>query len=123
MRPMKSIIRQQAKTWLSQNYPESILNTLRASKHYPENDIWFLTFPSSYFDASREGDLNILLQNKNEPNQFYFLKVPFSFFRENKDKFDVRSSGDEFDLHISSKERNWLTCERSKGVSFRKYEQ
>lgn len=116
-------IREQAHKWVKQNHPADVSNPLRVSKYYPEKDIWFFTFPSSYFDSDKTGHLNILLQFEREPNQFHFLKVPFSFFRENKNKFDIRKTGDKFDLHISAKKRNWLFCERSNGISFSKYEQ
>ncbi len=116
-------IREQAKQWLTQNHPAECLNTLRTSKYYPEKDIWFLTFPVSYFDSGKPGNLNILLQYEHEPKQFYFLKVAFSFFRENQDNFDIRAKGDMFDLHISAKKGNWLSCERSNNISFREYEQ
>ena len=115
-------IRIQAKQWLRQNYPADASNTFRASKYYPR-DIWFFTFPASYFDSERPGNLSILLQYENELEKFYFLKVPFLFFRENREKFDIRQTGDKFDLHISAKRRNWLSCERSNNVSFRNFEQ
>ncbi len=115
--------RELAKRWLKLNHPADILNMLRVSKHYPEKDIWFLTFPQTYFDSGKLGNLNILLQNGNDPEQFHFLKVPFSFFKDNQEKFDVRSTEEKFDLHISAKKRNWMTCERSKNISFNKYEQ
>ncbi len=91
-------IRVQAKQWLKQNYPADTSNTLRASKYYPEKDIWFFTFPASYFDSGQSGNLNILLQYENELEKFHYLKVPFSFFRENREKFDIRKTGDKFDL-------------------------
>jgi len=116
-------IRDQAKQWLRKNHPSDMSSTFRASKYYPEKDIWFFTFPASYFDSGKSGNLNILLQYENEPEEFYFLKVPFSFFRENERKFDIRSTGDKFDLHISAKKRNWLSCERSSNVNFGEYEQ
>jgi hypothetical protein len=116
-------IRELAKEWLKKSHPTHIANKLRASKYYPEKDIWFFTFPSSYFDTGKPGHLNILLQYENNPELFHFLKVPFSFFRDNQDKFDIRTSGDKFDLHISAKKRNWLVCERSNNISFGKYEQ
>jgi hypothetical protein len=116
-------IRTQAKQWLRQNYPADASNTFRASKYYPNRDIWFFTFPTFYFDLGKPGNLNVLLQYENEPEKFHFLKVPFSFFRENRDKFDIRQSGDKFDLHISAKKRNWLSCERSNYVSFKNFEQ
>jgi hypothetical protein len=110
-----------AKRWLRINHPGLISKTLRVSKYYPEKDIWFFTFPCNYFDFSKAGNLNILLQQKENSEQFYLLNVPYSFLRENKEKFDIRSSGKKFDLHISAKKRNWLECERSKGVSFVSY--
>ena len=116
-------IRDTANSWLKHHHPSESVEAIRVSKHYPEKDIWFFTFPSSYFDLSKNGYLNILLQFEKNPYEFHYLKVPFSFLRENKDKLDVRRNGDKFDLHISAKQRNWLVCERSKGVSFRELEQ
>lgn len=115
-------IRDLAKTWLSENHPGEVSNDMRASKYYPSKDIWFFTFPSTYFEAARSGHLNILLQHESDFRQFHYLKVPFSFFRENRQKFDIRASGNKFDLHISAKKRDWLVCERSNGVSFREHE-
>ena len=115
-------IRLKAKKWISENRPEALSNTMRASKYYESKDIWFFTFPIDYFDSTKVGSLSVLLQQKGDPNEFLHLEIPFSFFRENRNKFDIRSSGDEFDLHISAKKRNWLQCERSKGVSFLQFE-
>ena len=53
-------IREQAIQWLKINHPTDVLNTYRTSKYYPEGDIWFLTFPTSYFDLGKPGYLNIL---------------------------------------------------------------
>ena len=112
-----------AKDWLQVNCPEAEGNTLRVSKYYPANDIWFLTFSVAYFDISRVGYLNIMLQHEHDKSKFYFLKVPFSFFRDNREKFDIRTTGEKFDLHISAKKHNWLNCKRSDGVSFSTFEQ
>ena len=114
-------IRKKAKEWLELNHSSEISSGLRVSKYYPEKDIWFFTFPTSYFDPEKVGYLNILLQYKNELEKYYYLKVPFSFFRENQRKFDIRSTGDKFDLHISAKQRNWLYCERSNNISFENF--
>ena len=116
-------IRKQAKRWLKRNHPSDFSNTLRASKYYSTKDIWFFTFPATYFDSAKHGNLNIMLQYENDPEQFHFLKVPFSYFRDNQPDFDVRATGDKFDLHISAKKRNWLVCERSNNIGFSKYEQ
>jgi hypothetical protein len=111
-----------AKRWFLENCPECRSNTIRVSKYYPEKDIWFFTFPIEYFDQSKVGNLSVLLQHKDDLSQFNHVEVPFSFFRDNKTKFDIRSFRDKFDLHISAKKRNWLQCERSKGVCFSKFE-
>jgi len=116
-------IREQAKRWMINNFPSNANNTFRVSKYYSDQDIWFFTFPTSYFDPEIFGDLNILLQRELDKNKFHFLKVPFAYFRANNHRFDVRSSGDKIDLHISAKKKNWLICERSNGVSFQDYEQ
>ncbi len=114
--------REKARKWIVENRPEAVSNKMRTSKYYPERDIWFFTFPIDYFDSSKLGNLSILLQHKENPNEFFHLDIPFSFFRDNKKRFDIRSSGDEFDLHISAKKRNWLQCERSKGISLLQFE-
>lgn len=116
-------LRKIAAEWMRSNHPSEPLEPLRASKYYPQQDIWFFTFPSSYFDTDKYQFLNILLQFKDDINQFYYLKVPFSFFKLNKNKFDVRNTGKKFDLHISAKRHNWLVDERSQGVDFHEFEQ
>lgn len=82
-------IRELAKEWIVDNHPELRMNDMRASKYYPDNDIWFFTFPCDYFDKNRAGSVNILLQHKDRLNQFYLLKIPYEFFRENQSKFDI----------------------------------
>ena len=116
-------IREIAKTWMRKNHPNELNSTMRASKYYPAQGIWFFTFPTSYFDKEKSGYIDILLQFEKEPDQFHYLKVPFDFLRNNQTKFDIRSSGDKFDLHISAEQRNWLIDERSKGVGFHEFEQ
>lgn len=121
-------IREIAKAWMRKNYPNELSSimkreqTLRASKYYPGQGIWWFTFSTSYFEKNI-GHIDILLQFEKEPDQFHYLKVPFDFLRNNKTKFDKRSSGDKFDLRISAKQCNWLIDERSKGVGFNQFEQ
>lgn len=114
-------IREQAKKWLAENHPSEIMSKFRVSKYYSSIDVWFFTFPESYYDNNKVGYLNILLQHENDLDKFHFLKVPYSFFRENKSRLCNRSTGDKFDLHISAKQRNWLICERSQNVSFKEF--
>ena len=110
-----------AELWLAQHDCSVEDRSFRVSKYYHEKDIWFLTLPAAYFDPGKEGDLDILLQNEHAKNHFHYLKVPFAFFKDNQQKFDLRSSGELFDLHISAKIKNWLSCERSDGVNFREF--
>ena len=109
--------RQLARKWLEENHP-GVKGSFRASKYNPETDIWWFTFTVNYFDSSKKGNLLILLQHKDGVG-FTLLEVPYSYLRDQRSRFDVRSSRGEFDLHISAKKRNWLECERSKGVFFR----
>lgn len=115
--------RKYGKKWLELNHPSDSSNKLRTSKYYSKEDHWFFTLSTFFLDAEITGNLNILLQYKDNPQQFYFLKIPFSFFRDNKSRFDVRTSGDKFDLHLSAKQENWLVCKRSNEVCFREFEQ
>jgi hypothetical protein len=108
---------------MRKNYPNELNSILRASKYYPEQGIWWFTFPTSYFDKKESGHIDILLQFEKEPDQFHYLKVPFDFLRNNQTKFDIRSSGGKFDLRISAKQGNWLIDERSEGVGFNEFEQ
>ena len=115
--------RKRAKKWLRKNYPTETSNYLRTSKYFSDLKIWYFTFPTKFFEAGMEGYVNILCETRTDQDQFHYLKVPFSFFRENKDEFDIRESRDKFDLRISAKAGNWLTDERSiSNVSFRPFE-
>lgn len=116
-------IRGDAKRWMSEHRKNERGSEMRSSKHYPERELWFFTFPTSFMDSGKSGHVNLLLQDKRSPGEFLCLRVPYAFFFDHKTKFDVRADGKQFDLHISSKRGNWLVDERSKGVSFRKFEQ
>jgi hypothetical protein len=116
-------VRQHAIEWIRNHYPSQATNPLRSSRFYPEKEIWFFTFPSTYFDVGKEGCLNILCQMQANSKDFHYLKVPFSFFRENRNKLNIRATGDKFDLHISGKRKNWLVDERSDNVAFAEIEQ
>ncbi len=70
-----------------------------------------------------EGCLNILCQIQVNSYDFHYLKVPFSFFRDNRNKLNIRVSGEKFDLHISGKKKNWLVDERSYNVVLAQFEQ
>lgn len=96
---------------------------VRKSKYHAKQRIWFFTFPVSFFDSGNTGNVYMELTHEVNPDKCHILKVPFSFFRENRFKFDVRKKGDFFDLHLSAKPNNWLMCERSKGsgVSFQEF--
>lgn len=110
-----------AQSWLQKNHPSEIFNTMSASRHHSARDLWFFTFPSSYFDNRREGALIVLCQSPLDCAQFYCLKVPFQFFLQQKSRFDIRVTGDKFDLHLSAKRHNWLVDERS-GIAFADFE-
>jgi hypothetical protein len=111
-------IRNASLGWLRQHYPAEMTSTVRSSKYYPEHELWFLTLPSDYLSGSNAGNLIILLQERGDPKSFHFLRVPFSFLRNNKQNFDLRSGGDKFDLHISAKAPKWLVEIRGRGVDF-----
>jgi hypothetical protein len=122
-KPEMQTMRQQAAKWIKTHHPLKATNLLRSSRFYPEKEIWFFTFPSTFFGAGMEGYLNILCETETDSNDFHYLKVPFSFFRENRDKFNIRATGESFDLHISGKRKNWLLDERSDNLSFAVFEQ
>jgi len=114
--------RQRALSWLQENRPAELINATRTSRHFPEQQIWFFTFPSTFFNDDIQGYLNILCEMRNNIYEFHYLKVPFSFFRENHERFDIRPTGKVFDLRISGKEENWLMDERGNNISFAQFE-
>ena len=114
--------KERGRMWLRKNHPQESTSTLRVSKYFPEKEIWFFTFPTSYFESSKTGHINILCESQPNSCDFKYLKVPYAFIRENQNKFNIRESGEKFDLHISAKRRNWLIDERSKNVSFKQFE-
>lgn len=114
--------KERARVWLRSNHPQKMQNMLRVSKFFPEKEIWFFTFPGTYFESNKIGCVNILCESESNINDFRFLEVPYAFFRENQGKFNTRSNGSKFDLHISAKGKNWMIDERSENVSFRQFE-
>jgi hypothetical protein len=125
-------VRQAASQWMKDHYPNQQLKQdykgssqglLRTSKYISELEEWFITGRTDYFDKGREGVLLFLLQQENDLEQFHYLRIPFSFFRENQRKFEVRPDGKQFDLHISALKGSWLEVKRSNGISFRSFEQ
>jgi hypothetical protein len=118
---IKSTTKNQALIWLNKNHPMDLGNILHASKFHPDQEIWFFTLPTTYFNQNNVGNINILCENQTKGNEFYFLKVPFSFFRENQEKFAIRKKGAKFDLHISAKKRNWMIDERSNIINFSRF--
>lgn len=107
-----------SKVWLAKHFPRETNAPLRTSKYYQQQELWFFTLPSTLFASSGQGHLLFLLQKSEDPNSYHLLRVPLTFLRENRAKFDLRQAGDKFDLHISSKTTKWLVDLRSKGVDW-----
>lgn len=114
-------IRPQGISWLKNNFPENSDGEIRVSKYHPQ-DLWFFTLPSRFLE-DKSGWVTLLLQKRGRKDDFHCLVVPMRFFSDNKHRLDLRGSGKEFDLHISAKRHIWLSCERSKNLSFREFEQ
>lgn len=115
-------IRNEAIKWLKVNFPKEINNQTRTSKFFPERDLWFFTFPISFFEKNDWQFLNIICEHDKISNDFYFIKVPFKFIKENKNNFSIRSDGGQFDLHISAKAYEKFIEKRSKNpINFKQY--
>ncbi len=94
---------------------------MRVSKYYGEQELWFFTFPTSFLTDRCPGHLLMLLESEKSTTTFYLLKVPFAFLHENRTKFDIRKSGNQFDLHLSARKPSWLNDLRSNGVTFAQF--
>lgn len=115
-------IRSTASAWLKLNFPKEINSATRTSKFYPERELWFFTFPTTYFEKNENETLNILCEHETKKNDFYSFKVPFSVSNENKSNFDIRRNGEKFDLHISARNTEKFIEKRSKNkIDFKKY--
>ena len=108
--------------WLKSHDP-SEMDYIHVSKHHPRQKLWFFTLPTSYLvKATGHKHLKLLCQHESNPKVFHYLKIPFSFIHDRRENFDKRKSGDQFDLHISSKMGNRFSEERSKNsVKFGKH--
>jgi hypothetical protein len=115
-------IRSDAVAWLAKNRPSEAHRPMRSSKFYKDRELWFLTFPTAFLSDQIPGHLILALQDESEPNSFHSLKIPFSFLRDNKSKFDIRTGGEQFDLHISAKKSHWMVDLRSKGIDFSSFQ-
>ena len=102
-----------AREWLQKNHPHLAREGFRSSKFFEKPNLWFFTLPCDFF--ARQGLLSMLLEKQDAPLDFYFLRVPFSFFGERQSDFDIRPDSEEFDLHLSANKNRWLTDTRGKG--------
>ena len=117
-------IRNDALVWLKRMFPNEIHSTTRASKFFPERELWFFTLPTTYFEMNENQFLNIVCEHESEKNNFHLLKIPFSFIKKNKGLFDTRKNGEAFDLHISARKTEKFIEKRSKGrVDFSYFKQ
>jgi hypothetical protein len=115
-------IRERAESWLRQHFPSEIGNDFRASKFHEPQQVWFFTFPKTFFAESKENKhVNILCEKPDKANEFYYLRVPYEYFRQNQQRFSTRNSGEIFDLHISAKNNQWFVDVRGKNVGFGKF--
>ncbi|ELE1907205.1 hypothetical protein ACW0FU_002742 [Vibrio vulnificus] len=103
--PGAKSIRQKAKDWLASNTPDLSDLSYRCSKYFEDIDIWFFTIPLTVLE---DNEKVVLVLEKKGCDDFYLLKVPSDFLKENLDKIKVRSDGEKFDLHISARQNSWL---------------
>lgn len=116
------IMKEKAKKWLSQNHPLETGNALRVSKYHDSQQVWFFTFPVVFFNDSHGQDhINILCENPDNGNEFYYLRVPYQFFRQNRQRFNIRKTGAFFDLHISSDRNKWMVDKRGDNIDFKQF--
>ena len=107
--------------WLRKHYPNEANERFRPSKFYEKRNRWWFTFPCDFF--RKRGHLNILLQKRDNPADFYFLRVPFTFFRDHQKDLDIRSDGEKFDLELLGDDNRWLQEKRRGRISFAQFVQ
>ena len=49
--------KEKAHRYMKANYSNESIKDCRSSKFYSDSDLWFFTFPVSYFDDDRKGSL------------------------------------------------------------------
>ena len=101
--------------WLRKYFPNDFENTTFVSKYHVPTESWFFTLPTSLFDKGANEDINILCQSNKDETSYYFIKVPASFFIQYKQYLCIRKGGNKFDLHLSAKQKDFLTDKRSAG--------
>lgn len=114
-------MRSTALAWLAKNFPAEPKGQIRSSKYYEQDNVWFLTLPTSFLIDPTPGNLLVLLQHEGLPQEFHLLRIPFEFLRENKSKFDVRTGGELFDISISANKLRWMTDLRRKEINFSEF--
>ena len=106
-------IRKTGLAWVKSHDPLEA-GDIYVSKHYPREKTWFFSLPVSCL-AKTSGDkcLKLLCQHESYPKTFYYLKVPFSYMHDMRERFDKKKAGGKIDLHISSKMENRFHEEKS----------
>ena len=118
---MAPTTKQLGRLWLLKHYPNEANGRFHPSKFYKKPNSWWFTFSCDFF--RKRGFLNMLLQKRDNPADFYFLRVPFTFFRDRQKDLDIRRNAPKFDLELSADGNRWLLDKRKGKVSFAQFVQ
>ena len=112
--------------WLEKNYDVQngrivVSKYYRADESSTKKPAWWLEIPSSVITDEEHEYLHLLCE-KESANDFYYLRVPISYLRNNIKYFDFRKNGEVLSLILSAEEYLKFTDVRGKGnVNFSEF--
>ncbi len=107
-----------ARTWLAQKEADSKSKTYTSKFYLPEESwpkvsVWWLQVPVSVAESEEYDFVNFVCQKFSNADDFYHLKVPCKYLRENSVYFDV--VGSSYSIYLDADPENKFVEIRGKG--------
>ncbi len=91
-------------------------------KSWTKREAWWFDLSIEKIKKNKNRYYYLLGAKDASESNFVILKVPYKYFLDNLEKFEIRYRG-RIRLHLAAYRENWLVDERGKGkVPFSKFE-
>ncbi len=115
-------IRPRALAWLSKNH-NSVDGPIYASKYYqpdeswPKLAVWWLEIPMKKLNSAY-ANINLLCESAGDKD-FYYLRIPNDFLKQNLQLFHIRNN--KISMYLSAAPDQLFKEIRGKGIDFKTF--
>ena len=121
-------IRKKALTWLNESYENTEnLKPVYTSKYYlpgeswSKTSVWWVEIPEELISSAATDYVHILCETFPEEDDFFYLKIPVSFLKENKEQLFIRDK--KISIYFSTDDKSIFIDQRGNGLDFSQFEE